>query len=144
AAPLGLVGLYLRSKVEDTPVFREIEARGKREEGPETEFRDLAFKFWKPLLVMSGMVVALNVVNYTLLSYMPTYFQVSLGLSTSQALIVPIVGMLFMMVFVPFAGALSDKVGRKPMWWGSLLGLFIAVIPCYHLMATGFLGATIG
>lgn len=144
AAPLGLVGLYLRSKVEDTPVFREIEARGEREAGPETEFRDLAFKYWQPLLVMSGMVIALNVVNYTLLSYMPTYFQARLGLSTSQALIVPIVGMLFMMIFVPFAGALSDRFGRKPMWWGSLIGLFVAVVPCYHLMATGFAGATIG
>src|SRR3546814_8349152 len=56
---------------------------------------------------------ALNVVNYTLLSYMPTYFAVNLGLTTEQALVVPIVGMLFMMLFLPFVGWLSDKVGRK-------------------------------
>ena len=144
AAPLGLVGLYLRSRIADTPVFREIEARGEREPGADTEFRDLIFKYWKPLLVMSGMVIALNVVNYTLLSYMPTYFQARIGLSADQALIVPLMGMLFMMVFIPFAGALSDKIGRKPMWWGSLIGLFVAVVPCYQLMATGFFGATVG
>ena len=144
AAPLGLIGLYMRSRIEDTPVFREIERRGEREAGPETEFRDLIYKYWKPLLTMSGMVIALNVVNYTLLSYMPTYFQARLGLSTDQALIVPLVGMVFMMMFVPFAGILSDKIGRKPLWWASLVGLIIAVVPCYHLMATGFLGATIG
>jgi MFS transporter, MHS family, proline/betaine transporter len=52
--------------------------------------------------------------------------------------------MLFMMLFVPFAGALSDRVGRKPLWWFSLIGLFVLVIPLYHLMETGMAGAIIG
>ena len=86
---------------------------------------------------MSGLVVALNVVNYTLLSYMPTYLQRRLGLTTDAALIVPIIGMVFMMVLVPFAGALSDKVGRKPMWWFSLIGLFVGAMPLYLLMDQG-------
>src|SRR5690606_583574 len=100
--------------------------------------------YWRPLLTMGGLVVALNVVNYTLLSYMPTYLQNRLGLTTDDALIVPIVGMLFMMVFVPFFGALSDRVGRKPLWWISLIGLFVAVVPLYLLMASSFTGAIIG
>ena len=144
AGPMGLIGLYLRSKMEDTPVFREIEASGRKEESASAELRDLVRDYWRPLLVMGGMVVALNVVNYTLLSYMPTYLQRRLGLSTDAALIVPIIGMLFMMVFVPFAGRLSDRVGRKPLWWLSLGGLFVAVIPLYHLMETGMTGAIIG
>ena len=144
AAPLGLVGVYMRAKIEDTPIFREIEEHGEQEPSRKAELRDLVSKYWKPLLVMSGLVIALNVVNYTLLSYMPTYLQARLGLSTEQALIVPIIGMLFMMVLVPFAGALSDKVGRKPMWWFSLIGLVIAIVALYPLMATGFVGAIIG
>lgn len=144
AAPMGLVGLYLRSKIEDTPVFREIEEHGEREPSPEAGLRSLLADYWPQLLVLGGLVVALNVVNYTLLSYMPTYLQARIGLSTDQALIVPIIGMLFMMVLVPFAGALSDKVGRKPLWWISLIGLMIAVIPAYHLMATSLTGAIIG
>src|SRR5690606_22875679 len=42
------------------------------------------------------------------------------------------------------AGALSDRVGRKPMWSFSLVGLFVCVVPLYLLMATGFAGAIIG
>jgi MHS family proline/betaine transporter-like MFS transporter len=144
AAPLGLVGTYLRSRMEDTPIFREIEAHHQQEPGATTELRDLVVRYWRPLLTMGGLVVALNVVNYTLLSYMPTYLQRRLGLSTDAALVVPIVGMLFMMVFVPFAGALSDRVGRKPMWWISLVGLFVGVVPLYLLMATSFVGAIVG
>jgi MHS family proline/betaine transporter-like MFS transporter len=144
AGPMGLVGMYLRSRMEDTPIFREIEAHHDTEPAMSTELRHLVSGYWRPLLTMGGLVVALNVVNYTLLSYMPTYLQRRLGLSPDDALIVPIVGMVFMMLFVPFAGRLSDRVGRKPLWWFSLVGLFVAVVPLYHLMATGFVGAIVG
>jgi MFS family permease len=144
AAPMGLIGLYLRARMKDTPVFRELEARGKTEEEVTTAFRDLLVGYWKPLLLLSGLVVALNVVNYTLLSYMPTYLEQSIGLSSDWSLRVPIIGMLAMMVFLPFAGRLSDRVGRKPMWWTSLIGLFVMVVPMYLLMATNVVGAIIG
>lgn len=144
AGPLGVVGLYLRSKMEDTPVFRELEEAGEKEEETKTQFKDLLAGYWKPLLLLAGLVVALNVVNYTLLSYMPTYLEQEVGLSSDAALIVPIIGMLSMMVFIPFAGALSDRVGRKPVWWVSLVGLFVMAIPMYQLMATGIGGAVIG
>ena len=144
AAPLGIVGLYLRTRLDDTPVFRELEAAGEKEEHTTTEFKDLLAGYWKPILRLGGMVVALNVVNYTLLTYMPTYLQKEIGLSTDQSLIVPIIGMLAMMVFLPFAGAFSDRVGRKPLWWFSLTGLFIAGVPMFLLMGTNLLGAVIG
>jgi len=144
AGPMGLIGMYLRSKMEDTPIFREIEAHHEKEPAASTELRHLLTRYWRPLVTMGGLVVALNVVNYTLLSYMPTYLQRRLGLSADDALIVPIIGMLFMMVFVPFAGGLSDRVGRKPLWWVSLIGLFVGVVPLYLLMASSFIGAVVG
>ncbi|MBN8986193.1 MAG: MFS transporter, partial [Rhizobiales bacterium] len=59
-------------------------------------------------------------------------------------LTVPLVGMLFMMLFLPFAGRLSDRVGRRPMWRFSLIGLLLLVTPLYMLMGTGLAGACIG
>jgi MHS family proline/betaine transporter-like MFS transporter len=144
AAPLGLAGLYLRSHIEDTPVFREVERAGAKESGHIREIVDLMRNHRRPLIVLGLLVIALNVVNYTLLTYMPTYLQLRIGLSTTQALYVPIIGMLFMMVFLPAAGALSDRVGRRPLWWVSLGGLCVMAIPAYHLMGTGILGAIVG
>lgn len=144
AAPLGLIGVYLRSRLQDTPVFREFEAHGDTEDQTTTQFRDLITRYWRPILQLGGMVVALNVVNYTLLTYMPTYLENEIGLSADQSLLVPIIGMLSMMVFVPFAGLLSDRVGRKPLWWFSLIGLFVAGLPMFLLMSTGLAGAVIG
>lgn len=143
AAPMGLVGMYLRSKMEDTPVFRA--AAALHDSGPPSPSLSLLMRrYWRPMLVVGGLVVALNVVNYTLLSYMPTYLQRRIGLSADEALIVPIIGMLLMMVFLPFAGALSDRVGRRAMWRASLIGLLVGVVPLYMLMATGLVGATLG
>ncbi|WNG87516.1 MFS transporter [Mycobacterium sp. ITM-2016-00317] len=144
AAPLGLIGLYLRSRLEDTPVFRELEHAGETEDATATQFRDLLGRYWRPILRLGGLVVALNVVNYALLTYMPTYLETRIGLSPDHSLIVPVIGMLSMMVLVPFAGLLSDRVGRKPMWWFSLIGLFVAGVPMFLLMGTSMWGAVIG
>ncbi|MDX6248519.1 MAG: transporter, family, proline/betaine transporter [Kribbellaceae bacterium] len=144
AAPLGLVGFYLRSRLEDTPVFRELEEKGEKEEQTSSQFKDLLAGYWRPILRLGGMVVALNVVNYTLLTYMPTYLENQIGLSPDESLMVPIIGMLAMMVFLPFAGRLSDRVGRKPLWWFSLAGLFVAGAPMFLLMGTSLTGAIVG
>jgi MHS family proline/betaine transporter-like MFS transporter len=141
AGPIGLIGMYVRSKMEDTPIFREEMASTERREPH--GIAALLRNHWRPLLVVGGLVVALNVVNYSLLSYMPTYLQRRIGLSNEEALLVPIIGMLFMMLFLPFAGALSDRVGRRPMWRWSLIGLLLLVVPLYMLIGTGFAGALI-
>ena len=142
AAPLGIIGLYLRSKLEDTPVFRECAAEGKIDEKASKHFKDL-LQYWKPLLLLMGLVVTLNIVNYTLLAYMPTYLENEIGLSSTSSLILIIIGQLAMMVLLPFSGAWSDKVGRKTLWWISIIGLFVMAIPMFKLMTQGFVGAVI-
>lgn len=141
AGPIGLVGMYVRSKMEDTPIFREEMAAAEDRRPP--TLAALLRHHWRPMLVVSGLVIALNVVNYSLLSYMPTYLQRRIGLGHDEALLVPIIGMLFMMVFVPLAGGLSDRIGRRVMWRWSLIGLLLLVVPLYMLMGTGFVGAII-
>jgi MFS transporter, MHS family, proline/betaine transporter len=142
AAPLGLVGLYLRRRLDDTPVFRELAAQGATDQETRTQLRDLA-QFWRPLVLLMALVVTLNVANYTLLAYMPTYLEGEIGLSSSASLTLIIIGQLVMMALLPLAGALSDRWGRKTMWWISITGLFLLAIPLYLLMAQGFVPAVI-
>jgi MHS family proline/betaine transporter-like MFS transporter len=137
AAPLGLIGLYLRSRLDETPVFREAAAEGQIDEKAKTHLRDL-FKYWKPLVQLMGLVVTLNIANYTLLAYMPTYLESEIGLSSRSSLLLIIIGQTAMMLVIPFSGALSDRVGRKSMWWFSMIGLFVLAIPLFAWMGTGF------
>ncbi|HAY42404.1 MAG TPA: MFS transporter [Micrococcaceae bacterium] len=142
ALPMGLIGLYLRSKLEDTPVFQEMEEAGETQEGG--TLKQLVVDYWRPMLVMSGLVIALNVVNYTLLSYMPTYLETQIGLAPSASLATILIGEVAMMAVIPFAGSLSDKVGRKPMWYTSVIGLFVFALPMFWLMGQSFLWAIVG
>jgi MHS family proline/betaine transporter-like MFS transporter len=144
AGPMGMIGMYLRSRIEDTPVFQELEDEHEVEASVGSEFRDLLVDYWPQILKLFGLVIALNVVNYTLLSYMPTYLAGSIGLSDTEVLVVPIIGMLTMMLVLPAVGALSDVVGRKPMWLVSLVGLAVLAVPMYQLMATSLAGAIVG
>nr|WP_175803054.1 MFS transporter [Burkholderia anthina] len=148
AAPLGLIGFYLRSRLEETPVFRELEEQAQRREqstaATALPIGQLLVRYARPLLLLGGLVVALNVVNYVLLAYMPTYMHKELGVGENMSLLIPLIGMLVMMVLLPFAGWLSDRVGRKTMWWISLVGLFVAAVPMFTLMTHGALGAFIG
>lgn len=141
AGPLGLVGMYLRARMEDTPVFRDLESKEQVEENATGALKEACVSYVPQLLKLFGMVIALNVVNYTLLSYMPTYLQNTIGLGNTSALVVPIVGQLVMMAVLPFVGALSDRTGRKPLWAASLLGLAVLSVPLFKLMGTGFAGA---
>lgn len=137
AAPLGLVGLYLRARLEDTPVFREAAAEGEIDERTGTHLRDL-LTYWKPLVLLMCLVVTLNIANYTLLAYMPTYLESEIGLTSRASLILIIIGQLAMMLVIPFSGAWSDRVGRKTLWWISIIGLFVLSIPLFRLMGQGF------
>lgn len=144
AGPLGIIGLYLRNRLEDTPVFRELEAKGELEPAVSSTLGDLLRHYWRPMLTMAGLVIALNVVNYTLLSYMPTYLEGTVGMDASTVLTLMFVGQLVMMLIIPLAGSRSDKIGRRPMWFISLIGLFVMAVPMYMVMANGFWFAMLG
>ena len=145
AIPLGYIGMYLRTKMEDTPVFQEMEQEEEEyKQSIPRIYKDLVTTYIRPTLILFGLVIALNVVEYTFLTYTPTYLQDSLGMNPDHALLVPLFGQIVMAILLPFFGRLSDTVGRRPMWLFSCIGLIVLVVPLYMLMGTGFAGAIIG
>ncbi|MFI8597957.1 MFS transporter [Rothia koreensis] len=143
AGPLGLIGWYLRSKLSESPIFEELEDT-QRESSMGGGLRDLFTGHFRQMSIVFGLVVAVNVVNYTLLTYMPTYLESSVGMESSTTLTVMFIAQFAMMLVMPLGGALSDKIGRKPMWFTSMIALFVLAVPMYMLMAQGFWFALIG
>jgi MHS family proline/betaine transporter-like MFS transporter len=144
ALPLGLIGLFLRTRLDETPVFQEIDDEGESEESATGGLRDLFKEYWRPMLVMGALVVPLNIINYTLLTYMPGYLETKIELSGNQSLAVVTIGEVAMMAIMPFTGHLSDFIGRKKLWWFSMITLFVLALPMYFLMGQSFGLAIVG
>ena len=140
AVPLGAIGWYLRTRLDESPVFTEVNEK----EHPESGLRILLATYWREVLILFGLVVALNVANYTLLTYQPTYLQNTIGMGESTTTAMVLIGQLVMMLCVPFFGRLSDRVGRRPMWLFSLVGLAVFAVPMYWLMGQGTGWAILG
>ncbi len=143
ALPLGFVGVYLRTRLADTPAFaaleREAEEREKEMKQPHEARRLL--QLWPYMLVCMGLVLVWNVTNYMLTSYMPTYVTDTMpkleGLNTDTSTtsqVVQIVVILVAMVTIPLLGKLSDRVGRKPIAWVGAIGLIVLAFPMILLV----------
>jgi MHS family proline/betaine transporter-like MFS transporter len=145
ALPLGIVGVYLRTRLADTPAYlaleKEIDEKEKeRQTG--TEFKEI-FSLWRFLLVCTGLVLAWNVTNYMLTSYMPTYvtdtmpkMQGGKGVSDDTSQLLQIVVMAVALVTIPLLGVLSDRIGRKPIVWVGAVGLVLLSFPAVLLIRT--------
>ncbi len=134
AGPLGGIGLYLRKKLEDTPAFKNLEESGSVAKSP---LKSLLVGYWKTMLILIGVVIIINVGNYTLMTYMPTYLAQTLDISDAAAL-VPLIGViLIMLAVITPIGALSDRVGRKPLFLSACLSFLVFSIPAFWLITQG-------
>lgn len=141
AGPLGLIGLYIRSKLEETPEFRELqnsrEADQNSEEAVQTSQVRSYAQNWKPILQIVGIAVLQNVAFYIVLTYLQTYLSGQGSLSVSSASIAGTITILITAALIPPLGALSDRVGRKPMLMGSCIGFVVLSYPLFVLMGAG-------
>lgn len=146
ALPLGVIGLYLRHALEETPAFQQHVDKleqGDREglqHGPRISFREIATKHWRSLLSCVGLVLATNVTYYMLLTYMPSYLTHNLHYSESHGVLIIIAIMIGMLFVQPVIGWLSDRYGRRPFVFIGSIALLVFALPAFHLITSGVLG----
>jgi len=134
AGPLGLVGLYIRLRLEDTPEFRALENAGEVASSP---LRETITHNWQPILQVAGLVIIQNAGFYIVLTYMQTYLSEQLQFSTTSASLSTVLTLLVGMALIPPLGALSDRVGRKPVLMASCVGFALLTYPLFLLMNQG-------
>ncbi len=136
AAPFGLVAVYLRSRIDESPEYEEIRARQQPISGRK-QFTQTVVRQWKALLICIGLELAISDTSYMVSGYVPTYLKKTVGLPDNPALVMVLVVLAVLTVGVVFVGMLSDRVGVKPLMWTGC-GLLIAVsIPAFTLMRFG-------
>src|SRR5882724_6296548 len=127
-AMLLVVGAYLRQNVGETPAY-EASRQAAADQPVAAGFPLGALAF--------GFTIFWTVAYYTLLAWMPSFTQRFAGLTPSQALWSNTIGLIAMVIAVPFWGALSDKVGRRPLLTASALSIGLLSYPLFSLMTNG-------
>ncbi|CFX89254.1 General substrate transporter [Syntrophomonas zehnderi OL-4] len=137
ALPLGIIGLTIRLRLEDTPVFKEMEEKTKQTN--EDEKRGLAElgKYWKELIIAFGVVLLNAVGFYTILSYMPTYLMEQMHFSRLHGTLITLVTLFTYVFMLPLVGTLADHVGRKKVLMVTCVIFILATYPIFHLLAMG-------
>nr|WSZ98587.1 MHS family MFS transporter [Streptomyces sp. NBC_00857] len=111
-------GLWIRAKLEETPVFKAMEAEKKR---PEAPIREVLTKHPRALTAAILSRVAPDVLYALFTVFVLTYATGELGMSRGSALAAVLIGSSFQVFLIPLAGALSDRVNRRLVYGVSAL-----------------------
>lgn len=131
SALLVLFGLWIRTTIDETPLFREMQARQETAKAPVGEvLRD----HWRALLIAGAARIGPDVIYSLLVVFSVTYVTQVLHLPRSLALTALLCGAALNVIATPLFGALTDKVGRRPVYAGGLVaslvwgGLFFVLV----------------
>lgn len=128
AAPLGLIGRYIRLKLEETPSFKATLEKIPHENTP---IRRLFQKHPKALLV-AFLIACLNAVAfYLILSYMPSYLSENMGVGKTESFIAASASLLTYIGFIFTMGKLSDRFGRKTMLAIASVLFIVLTVPLF-------------
>jgi MFS family permease len=118
---LVIVGLYVRLKLEETPVFAKAVARHERVKMPIVE---LFVQYWRPMLLGAAAMVVCYALFYISTVFSLSYGVSTLGYSRETFLALLCFAVLFMAAATPLSAWASDRFGRKPVL---LLGGVLAI-----------------
>ncbi|EQD82479.1 hypothetical protein N599_30500, partial [Saccharopolyspora erythraea D] len=145
AAPLGVIGLYLRFRLEDTPAYsRHAEDEEAEQSTTFAVVPRLLRECLRPMLICVGLVMAFNVTNYTLTAFMPTYLSSVLGFAHTQSLVLALIAMVAVMGLIVVLGRFSDRLGRLPIAGAGSAGLILLSVPAFLLISMGSVPAVLG
>ncbi|WP_345448546.1 MFS transporter [Arthrobacter gyeryongensis] len=112
---LVIVGLYLRLKVEETPVFKKEHHRG----ASRVPFLEAFKKQASAILRGAGAILMVFSLVYFASTYLISYASHTLKLSSSTVLVIGIFGGVAYSLAVPISAVLSDRIGRKKVIGGA-------------------------
>jgi MHS family alpha-ketoglutarate permease-like MFS transporter len=140
-AVLALTALAMRRNLLETDEFIAAqESKARRQ----ASLREL-LKYPREVLLVIGLTMGGTTAFYTYTTYMQKYLKLSVGLTDLQTTIVTGASLIFALILQPTYGALSDKIGRKPLLiWFGVTGTLLTIplldaLQATHSSVTAFL-----
>jgi len=133
SALLVVFGLLIRLKLEETPVFKAIQAKGDR---PKAPIKEVFTTQPKALIAASLSRICPDILYSLFTVFVAVYATKELGMTTGNVLSAILIGSAFQLFLIPLAGALTDRFNRR--WvYGIAAAATAAYIPVFFLMIQG-------
>lgn len=136
AAPLGLITHYIRTHLEDSPVYEAMRKDVEQGQGTDKPIRTLLRAYPRKVIICFGACMLNAVGFYMVLTYIPNYLEATLSFDSALASLITTVCLVFYIGFIFVSGRISDKVGRKKMLIIACVGFIVFTVPAFHLFGT--------
>src|SRR5215210_5833545 len=143
-ASIILIGLamYIQLRLEETPAFRQLQERQQERQQEEGESRqrspllEVFRDHWRQVLLAGGAFFVVNGAFYVMITGMLDYGTRDLGLERQTMLFAVLISSFAQIFFLGIWAALSDRVGRRPVYLAGAVLLGLWAFPMFWLVDT--------
>ena len=129
-----LVGFVIRRSVDESPVFKEMQARKSESATP---LRQLFRSNSKQVLQSALIFLANNAAGYLLIAFFSAYATKHLGMERGPVLLASTLAAFTWLIFTMFGGIISDKIGRVRTFQIGYVLLILWAVPMFMLIESG-------
>ena len=130
---IGLIGLWLRRDIHETPIFDQLLVQSKISSIP---LLTILQQHKKAILNIFLLVVMAATGSYVLMDFMSTYLHQYFRYSLKHALQIQAVYNTLTFFLVTIAAVFSDRYGRRNLLMTAALGYIVLSIPCFYFLKT--------
>ena len=125
SAVLVIVGLWVRLSIEESPVFQETKNEMESKKSTHVPLLEVFRKYPKEVFLAMGMRMAENISYYLFTVISISFLTIYVGTTGDKSLILKalLIGSIVHFVTIPLIGALSDRVGRRPLYLAGAVGV---------------------
>ena len=134
SALLVVFGLWIRKGIDETPSFKNVQEKG---EIPKIPLVTTLKTHWREVLIAIGAKVVETAPFYIFSTFVVSYATTNLGFSRTAILNSVMIGTIVTTILIPIMGALSDRVGRKPLYVYGTIAMALYAFPYFWLVNQG-------
>lgn len=127
------VGMFIRLKIIESPVFAQAK---KEDSGPKIPVLAVLRDHPRNVLLAMGARFAENAFFYIFTVLALSYGSQQLGIQKSTLLNAVLLGSAVQLIIIPYFGALSDRLGRRPVYLGGAFFLLLFAFPFFWMLET--------
>ena len=117
SAVVVLIGYYIRTKVTDAPIFVAAQQEVERVKAASYGVVEVLKRYPRGVFTAMGLRFAENIMYYLVVTFSITYLKVQVHADTSDILWWLLAAHAVHFVAIPLVGRLSDRVGRRPVYF---------------------------